>query len=64
MPVIIEILAFLLLGVFTVFLNRLCNQSSKKLYLELLIKLEENPDDKAIKAKIIEAERACNRFYR
>lgn len=40
--------------------NQFYSRSSKKVYLELLLKLEENPDDKELKDKTIEAGRAYN----
>ena len=56
MPVIIVLAGVFLVGVYYVLFNKLYSQSSKKVYLELLLKLEENPDDKELKDKTMEAE--------
>ena len=61
MPVIIVLTGMLFVGVFLTLFNQFYSQSSKKEYLNLLLKLEENPDDNELKDKAIEAGRAYNR---
>ena len=61
MPIIIVVAGMSFVVAFSVFLNIICSASSKKAYLELLSKLEENPNDDSLKEKTLEAGRTCNR---
>ncbi|MDQ7094661.1 hypothetical protein REC12_13780 [Desulfosporosinus sp. PR] len=61
MPVIIVLAGMFFVGLFLTLFNQFYSEARKKEFYDLLLKLEENPDDEDLKAKAIEAGRTYNR---